>query len=153
MPQLLIGSTDACLDKLYIMAFTSNMADAQADDDSGHGVEILADGHVRHLKLSDQSGDVYARNKGDLWEYNIANLEFPFGCVTICKIKKVYITEGSTDAWNIDSIVTLVGADGNSQELTQDLDVNRWIDRSDNQTRSRFELTFAERDCMRIRCL
>ena len=41
MPLLLIDSTDACLDKLYIMAFTSNMADAQADDDSGHGVELV----------------------------------------------------------------------------------------------------------------
>ena len=150
--QLLIDS-DACLDKLYIMAFTSGITNAQSPDDDPHGVEILAAGHVRHLKFYNLPGDDYSRNKGDLWEYNIASLEFPFSCLTICKIKRVYIIEGSDDAWNIDSIVILAGADGNSQVLTQDLDVNRWIEEGDNQTLSRFELTFAERDCTRISCL
>ena len=153
MPQLLIGSTDACLDKLYIMAFTSDITDAQSPDSDRHAVEILAAGQVRHLKFTNLPGDDYSRNKGDLWEYDIARLDFPFSCLTICKIKKVYIIEGSDDAWNIDSIVTLVGAGGNSQVLTQDLDVNRWIEEGENQTRTRFELNFAERNCTPISCL
>ena len=64
MPQLLIYSTDACLDKLYIMAFTSTLPNAQSPDNDPHGVEILAAGHVCHLKFYDLPGDDYSRNKG-----------------------------------------------------------------------------------------
>ena len=141
MPQLLIDSTDACLDKLYIMAFTSGINNAQSD--SAHSVEILAGGHVRDLRLYNLPVDEHSQNKGDLWKYNITSFNFPFSCLNISKIQKVYIIESSNDGWNIDSIVTLVGAGGSFQVLTQDLDVNRWVDGDGHITRRRFELTFA----------
>ena len=141
MPQLLIDSTDACLDKLYIMAFTSGRKNAGSDSD--HTIEILAAGYVRNLRLYDRPGNDYSKHKGDLWKYNIASFHFPFSCVTISNIKKVSIIESGNDGWNIDSIVTLVGADGRFKVLTQDLDVYRWIDGNGHHTHRRFTLTFA----------
>ena len=85
MPQLLIDSTDTCLDKLYIMAFTSGKR--HGDSDAGHTVEILAAGHVRNLRLYDRPGDDYSKHKGDLWKFNIDSFHFPFSCLTISKIK------------------------------------------------------------------
>ena len=79
----------------------------------------------------------------DLWKYNIASFHFPFSCVTISNIKKVSIIESGNDGWNIDSIVTLVGAGGRFKVLTQDLDVYRWIDGNGHHTHRRFTLTFA----------
>ena len=141
MPQLLIDSTDACLDKLYIMAFTSGRRNAGSDD--GHTVEILAGGYVRNLRLYNRPGDDYAKHKGDLWKFNIDSFYFPFSCLTISKIQTVSIIESSDDGWNIDSIVTLVGVNGSFKVLTQDLDVNRWIDGDGHYTHRRFALTFA----------
>ena len=144
MPQLLIDSTDACLDKFYIMAFTSGIEDAGAADNDGHAVEIVAAGDMRSMELYNRNGDDYSRNKGDLWKYNIASFNFPSSCVTISDIQRVSIIENSNDGWNIASIVTLVGADGCFQVLTKDLDVNRWIDGNNEDTSRRsFELTFA----------
>ena len=61
MPQFLIDSTDACLDKLYIMAFTSGIDNAQSD--SAHAVEILAAGDVRTLQLYNLPGNDALRIK------------------------------------------------------------------------------------------
>ena len=134
-------SSKACLDKLYIMAFTSGIDYAQSD--SIHAVEILGAGHVRNLRLYNLPGDEHSQNKGDLWKYNITSFQFPFSCLNISMIQRVYIIESSDDGWNIDSIVTLVGAGGSFQVLTQDLDVNRWIDGDSHHTYRRFELTLA----------
>ena len=138
---LLIDSTAECLDKLYIMAFTSGINNAESD--AGHAVEILAGGRVRNLRLYNRPGDDYYKHKGDLWKYNIASFNFPNSCLTISNIQQVSIIERSNDGWNIDSIVTLVGAGGRFQVLTQDLDVNRWIDGDGHHTHRRFELTFS----------
>ena len=55
------------------------------------------------------------------------------------------IIESSNDGWNIDSIVTLVKDSGNGiQVLTQNLDVNHWIDGDGHHTHRHFELTLAE---------
>ena len=143
MPQSLIGSTDACLDRFYIMAFTSDETRADAADDSGHAVEIMAAGDVRSIELYNRVGDDYSRNKGDLWKYDIASFNFPSGCVTISNIERVSIIESSNDAWRIASIVTLVGADGSFKVLTKDLNVNRWIDGNSEDAYRSFELTFA----------
>ena len=138
---MLIDSTADCLDKFYIMAFTSGVN--HAGSDAGHAVEIVADGHVRNLELYDRPGNDYYQHKGDLWKYDLARFNFPISCLTISKIQKVSIIENSNDGWNIDSIVTLVGSSGRFQVLTEDIDVNRWIDGNDHHTYRRFRLTFA----------
>ena len=123
------------------MAFTAGINGAQSD--TVHAVEILAAGHVRNLRLYNLPVDEHTRHKGDLWKYNITSFHFPFSCLTISKIQRVYIIESSNDGWNIDSIVTLVRAGRSFQVLTQDLDVNRWIDGDGHHTSRRFELTLA----------
>ena len=141
MPQLLIDSTGTCLDRLYIMAFTSGINNAQSN--TAHAVEILAGGHARNLRLYNRPGDDYAKHKGDLWKYNIASFCFPFSCLTISDIKEVSIIERSNDGWNIASFVTLVEAGGSFQVLTQNIGVNHWIDGNGHHTRRRFKLAFA----------
>ena len=75
---------------------------------------------------------------------NFTDFHFPDTCITIGDIRKVFIIEGSTDGWNIDSITTLVKDSlGGIQLLTRDLDVNRWVDGDSDYTRRRFELTLA----------
>ena len=141
MPLWLIDSTDACLDKFYIMAFTSGRKNAGSD--GRHTVEIRAHGYVRKLRLYNRPGNDYAKHKGDLWKLRISSFHFPFSCLTIRKIQKVSIIESSDDGWNIDSIVTLVGSRGRFKVLTQNLDVNHWINGNGHLTHKRFTLTFA----------
>ena len=137
---LLIHSIGYCLEKLYIMAFTSNGPHAHSD--TSHSVEILARGTTRRKLLYDRSGDDYQLNKGDLWKYNFYDFRFPFACPMIGDIQKVSIVESGNDGWNIDSIVTLVQIRGESdfRMLTQDLDVNRWIDGNRHPSHRRFDL-------------
>ena len=98
-------------------------------------------GVTKHIKLYDRPGDDYRKNKGDLWKIRFGS--FGFRCVKIKEIECVYIVEGSNDGWNIDSIVTLVkDSSRNSQILTSDLDVFRWIDGNGLRSHKRFLLSF-----------
>lgn len=133
-------NTVECLSQLYIMAFTSGIAGSETA--LPHNVEILANGYVRHVQLPNLPGTDYMKNKGDLWKINIASFNFPCTCLRIVDIAKVSIVEGNDDRWHIDSIVTLVGANGNFQVLTQDIDVNRSVDGNHHPNYRRFELTF-----------
>ena len=63
---------------------------------------------------------------------------FTFHSNVSSEIQRVSIIEHSDDGWNIDSIVTLVGACAHFQVLTQNLDVNRWIDGDSHYTHRRF---------------
>ena len=134
--------TDSCLTKLYIMAFTSGIRNAGSD--AGHTVEVLASGHVRNVRLYDRPGNDMLAHKGDLWKINFSDFHFTDSCIRIDEIRRVSIIESSNDGWNIDSIVTLVkDSYGGIQVLTQDLDVNRWIDGNGHHSHRRFELTLA----------
>ena len=86
---MLIDSTADCLDKFYIMAFTSGVN--LAGSDAGHAVEIVADGHVRNLELYDRPGNDYYQHKGDLWKYDLASFFFHFVelCLTSLKLLKL----------------------------------------------------------------
>ena len=91
------------------MAFTTGVDRAQCDD--GHAVEILAAGHVRNLRLYNLPGDEYYQHKGDLWNITLLVSTFHSNVSTLVK-SSVSIIEHNDDGWNIDSIVTLVGAGG-----------------------------------------
>ena len=84
-------------------------------------------------------------NKGDLWKINITDFHFTNSCMRIGDIQRVYVIETNDDGWNIDSIVTMVkDSSGGIGTLTQNLDINRWVDGNDGAlTRRRFELTRA----------
>lgn len=127
------------------MAFTSGIINAQTGGAAAaHAIEILAGGNVRHLRLFDRPGEDQQLLKGDLWKFNFTSFHFPDSCIKIKDIQKVYIIENSNDGWNIDSVVTLVKDSGGSVHLlTQNLDVDRWVDGDTEKTHRRYELTFA----------
>ena len=124
------------------MAFTSGINNAGSD--THHTVEVQASGHVRNLRLYNRPGNDMLEHKGDLWKINFSDFHFTDQCIRIEEIRRVSILEAANDGWNIDSIVTLVkDSQGGIQVLTQDLDVNRWIDGDRHHSHRRFELTFA----------
>lgn len=125
------------------MAFTSGLPYSESNG-PGHTVEVQASGEVRNLRLYDRPGDDMLPHKGDLWKMNVSDFHFTDQCITLGEIHKVSIIESSFDGWNIDSIVTLVkDSSSGIQVLTQDLDVNRWIDGNGHHSHRRFELTSA----------
>ena len=114
-----------CLKTLYIMAFTSVKQNGSSK--SGPSIEILASGHVRHLRLYDTPGKAMTPHKGDLWKFEFSDFNFGF-CPTLARIQRLYIVERTEDVWHIESIVTLVKAiNGGTQILSQNLDINQWI--------------------------
>lgn len=128
---------------LYVIAFTSGVRDGHAGA-AVHNIELQANGDVRHLRLYDRPGNDALAHKGDLWEFPISQFRFSDGCITVGEIRRVFIVEGSTDGWNIESIVTLVrDSHGGVGLLTQNFHVNRWIDSNRHHTHTRFELTKA----------
>ena len=140
---LLDLTSDACLTKLYIMAFTSGLDDAGSDN--GHSVQLRANGLTSTVNLYDLPGDDYESNKGDLWKMRISDFHFA-NCITIEDITGIAIVARSDDGWNIDLITTYVGDEsGKFQELSQDFDVYRWIDGNGDITHRFFDLTIVHR--------
>lgn len=132
---------DTCLTLLYIIAFTSGVSGGVSD--TSHGVQLQSNGYVRTASLYNRPGDDFYPNKGDLWSINFSSFGFSDSCITIPEIQRVSIVESGNDAWNIESIVTLVRGSSNLQVLTQDFSVNRWIDGDGDVSHRRFNLSFA----------
>ena len=124
------------------MAFTSGVR--HGGSDAGHSVELQIHDHTRNLQLPDLPGDDYLSNKGDLWKLDISDFHFTESCITLSDIKRVSIIERSNGGWHIESIATFVlDTINNAQILTQDLDVNKWIDGDNLASWRRLELTKA----------
>ena len=116
-----------CLKYLYILAFTSGIKYAGSDD--LHKIEVRAAGQTRIITLPAQPGYNYLENKGDLWKLTFDD-DFHFTkCVTLNNIDRIVVRAGGNDGWNIDSIVTYVGAPGKGfRDATIDFNVFRWVD-------------------------
>ena len=123
----------SCLSKLYVMAFTSGLSGASSD--TSHSVQLQYNGAVKTMDLYNRPGDDYLSNKGDLWELSLS------ACIKIPEIQRVSIVENGNDGWNIESIVTLVSDSSNIQVLTQDFDVNCWIDGDGAASHKQLDLT------------
>ena len=133
-----IPFSTACLQDLYILAFTSGRKNAGSD--KAHEVEVRAAGQTRVIKLPNLPGDRYKKNKGDLWKLTFrGDLKF-YHCVTQKNIEHVAIESGNNDGWHIDSIVTYVGAHGSFRELTRNFNAFRWIDGNRAASNRRFML-------------
>ena len=76
--------------------------------------------------ITDLSGN---ENKGDLWKLTFDD-DFPFTkCVTLNNIDRIVVRASGNDGWNIDSIVTYVGAPGKGfRDATIDFNAFRWVD-------------------------
>ena len=133
----------SCIEWLYIMAFTSGVANGGADD--LHSVSMRVSGETCLVILPNLPGDDYLPHKGDLWKLNLKNdFHFTDTCVQLHEIEYIAIEEHNNDEWNIDSIVTILRDDAAGakyyQLATIDMDVNRWIDGDGHYDHRRFEL-------------
>ena len=112
------------------MAFTSNEVFAGSDDSPA--VELEARNSSKSVILYDLPKNDFSRGKGDLWRIDISDFQFE-GCIRVDDITGIAIVPVDTDAWNIDSIVTFVeNYDGKFQLVSQDIDVYRWVDKTDH---------------------
>ena len=125
--------SDSCLSKLYVMAFTSGVSGANSD--SSHSIQLQYNGATKTMDLYNRPGDDYLSNKGDLWELSLS------GCIKFPEIQGVSVVENGNDGWNIGSIVTLVSDSRNMQVLTQDFDMNCWIDGDGSTSHKQLDLT------------
>ena len=127
-----------CLDSLYIMAFTSGIANANSD--TRHSVTITVAGETRVSLLPDLPQDDYQSLKGDLWKISFAD-DFSFDyCVRKNDIESIAIAESGNDGWNIETIVTFIESDNNFELASEDFNVFRWIDGDSESSRTYFEL-------------
>ena len=115
------------------MAFTSGVSGANSD--SSHSIQLQYNGVMKTMDLYDRPGDDYLSNKGDLWELSLS------GCIKFPEIQGVSVVENGNDGWNIGSIVTLVSDSTNIQVLTQDFDMNCWIDGDGSTSHKQLDLT------------
>ena len=114
-----------------------------AGSDQSHKVTVkLVDGKYRSIVLPHLPKDDCERLKGDLWKLTFSgNFNFT-GCITRKDISSVTIVAANKDGWNIESIVTYVGAnDHDLTEFTRDINVFRWIDGDGKPSRRKFSLT------------
>ena len=133
-----IPFSTACLQDLYILAFTSGRKGAGSD--KAHEVEVRAAGQTKVIKLPNLPGDDYKKNKGDLWKLTFrGDLKFT-RCVTLRNLDHIAIEAGSNDGWNIDSIVTFVRAHGSFRLITRNFNAFRWIDGNGPASHRRFKL-------------
>ena len=130
---------DVCYQSLYILAFTSDLSQAQSD--SSFYVEMrLKTGEARLAELYDREGDDFAWNKGDLWKISLSSFGFT-SCITRSDIAHLGLVEGGDDGWNIESIVTFLKHESSFLLLSQDFDVYRWLDGDNGPLQLRFDLT------------
>ena len=124
----------SCLSNLYVIAFTSGQSGASSD--TSHSIQLQYNGAVKTMDLYNRPGDDYLSNKGDLWELSLSS-----GCIKLSEVQRVSIVENGNDGWNIGSIVTLVSDSTNIQVLTEDFDVNCWIDGDSAASHKQLDLT------------
>jgi len=115
------------------MAFTTNLPFAGSD--ALHIIQMKANGETRIKYLPDLPKDDYEPLKGDLWKLHLKDYFGFSSCITAKDIEEIAIIPGSSDVWNIDSIVTFLVADQYYWELSSvDLDVQQWIGRNSYET-------------------
>ena len=121
------------------MAYTSDWQ--YAESDYIHRISLQVEESTSTKNLPDLPGDDYSPNRGDLWKLDLDSFFGFTGCISINDIGRISILEGSSDGWNIDSIVTFAVEDQNDWELTSaDFDIFQWID-TDSAAESEFTLS------------
>ena len=129
-----------CINYIYVMAYTSNIANAGAD--LRHSIRLQAKGLISTQTLPDLPQDDYFPKKGDLWKLSLKSYFGFTTCVTLNDIQRILILAGNSDEWNIESIVTFAVVNQYYWELTSsDLNVFQWID-ADVEGYKEFTLSF-----------
>ena len=70
-----------CLEKIYVMAFTSDRRNS--DTGHSHKIEVVSASQNKSIRLLEHEGDAYTSEKGDLWKLSfVEDLGFlPYSCI------------------------------------------------------------------------
>ena len=116
------------------MGFTSGYTYAESDDSPLLCI-FLTNGEMREVLFPDLPSDEFTQNKGDLYTFSIQSFGFSnYWCTKRGEISRVVIRNGGTNAWNVESVVTMVennapsGRIGEYFLVTADFHINSWID-------------------------
>ena len=111
---------------IRILSFTAT-DDRYAASKGPHSIGIVTQTEVAAYRI--KSIDFWSRETNEI-EVNFKS-DFGFSaCVRRSDIKEVAVVPMSNDGWKVKTIVTFVCEfDGRCTLLTQDLDVNYWVDK------------------------
>ena len=133
-------NTDQCINYLYIMAFTSGIR--HAGSSGQHIFRFQAKGFNSTKLLPDLPKQDYEEQKGDLWKLSIKDFFGFTTCITIYDIENISIIAGSTDGWNIESIVTFAVVNRTTwRQVSADYNVYEWIDLNSGADHKEFPLS------------
>ena len=122
------------------MAFTSSVKSSDSSEE--HQIRVVAKGLISTQTLPDLPKGNFESKTGDLWKLEMEDFFNFTTCITINDIQSISIVAGSTDAWNINSIVTYAVIDSECWQLmSADYNVDQWIDDSDVKGRREFLLS------------
>ena len=118
---------DGCATHLYVMAFTSGSGDAGSD--SSPYLYVYINNKEYFAIFYDRPGDDMSTNKGDFWIFSlITDLGLPDSCITKDDIQYIYIHNGGTNGWKIESVTTILAAGTQYTVVTADIHLNKWLD-------------------------
>ena len=126
----------ACIDEVIVITFTSSIADASSDGDFDLELGVNGDLYIADFSTREKSG-------GNAWKFAISDFYgIPLSCVTKRDIEEITIEEDTNDAWNIQSVLTVLRAGGDYELVTLEMDVSQWIDGNGRPSKSlrRFKL-------------
>ena len=66
---LVLYTIGTCLDRIYVMAFTSSLR--FSDSTHPHNIEVVAVGQTRKILMPDRPGN-YELHRGDIWKMSIS---------------------------------------------------------------------------------
>ena len=119
-------STGQCINFLYVMAYTSDLRDAGSG--SPHRINLQVNGSTSTGHFPDLPGNDFYPNRGDIWKLSLADFFGFTGCITTNDIDHISIVQGSSDSWNIESIVTFAVVSEYWELTSADFNVFRWVD-------------------------
>ena len=132
-------STGQCINFLYVMAYTSDLREAGSDTD--HRISLEVNGSTRTGHFPSLPGNDFYPNRGDIWKLHLTDFFGFTGCITKSDIDHISVLQGSTDNWNIESIVTFAVVSEHWELTSADFNVFRWIDGDSEDEHTEFTLS------------
>ena len=121
------------------MAYTSDLEDARSD--FPHRISLQVNGSASTGFLPDLPGDDYYPNRGDIWKLHLTDFFGFTDCITKNDIDHILILQGSSDGWNIESIVTFAVVSEHWELTSADFNVFQWINGGTEDGSSEFTLS------------
>ena len=121
------------------MAYTSDLEDAGSG--FSQRISLQVNGSASTGFLPDLPRDDYYPNRGDIWKLHLTDFFGFTGCITKNDIDNILILQGSSDGWNIESIVTFAVVSEHWELTSADFNVFQWIERGSEDEHREFTLS------------